>query len=70
MRIRLEGEGGGLVGLFDIPNFNVPPKVVGWGSRIFGFRHWDHKKDNTEVVYGEVFDYAITGDPHKREAKK
>lgn len=59
MHIRLETNDGGLVGHFDIPDFNVPPKIVTWGSRLFTFRRWDHPNADTVVVYGETFAYSI-----------
>lgn len=62
MDIRLETDGGALVGTFSIPQFNLPPKVVTWGNRIFAFRRWDHRErvPTQGVIYSEVFAYCIT----------
>lgn len=67
MHIRLETKDGGLVGHFDIPNFNMPPKAVTWGSRIFAFHRWEgdniaalgEKAKERQALYREVFAYSI-----------
>lgn len=65
MRVRLEAQEGCYVGTFKVPDFNVPPKVIAWGTRLFAFYRWveDSPRTNKIAVYRESFAYTITTKP-------
>jgi hypothetical protein len=75
MQVRLQTAIGAPVHTTKIPQFNEPPKVVGWGDRVFQIKHLEHDgqtlnpmvksagikgiEEEGVLVYEEVFAYAI-----------
>jgi hypothetical protein len=74
-KVRLVTADNALVHETEIPPFNEPPKVVGWGDRVFLVKHLEidgailnpavkvhgvnEANQKVVMVYEEVFAYAI-----------
>lgn len=65
MKIKLETANGDFVHEQEIPPFQTPPDVLGWGDRVFKL-HAPRPRGTTDAaVYRECFAYALVPFPIK-----